>query len=50
MVFALVIDMPNPLNERQTLGEVQRTFVCQELTWGGCCRGFDEVGFGTGCE
>jgi hypothetical protein len=46
----LVIDPPAMIIERQTLGEVNRSYVCQENTWGGCCKGFDDLGFGIGCE
>jgi len=36
--------------KREELSGVNRTFVCKEWTWGGCCSGVDELGFGTGCS
>jgi hypothetical protein len=47
---ALVIDLSAALIERQTLEAINRTYVCQENTWGGCCKGFDDLNYGTGCE
>jgi len=35
--------------ERQSLNTALRTFVCQELTWGGCCTAIDDIGDGIGC-
>jgi hypothetical protein len=47
---ALVIDLSAAAIERQDLGAAaNRTYVCQEWTWGGCCTGLDDAGWGTDC-
>jgi len=38
-----------PVLERQTFASYNKTYVCQEQTFGGCCAGFDELAYGTGC-